>query len=163
MIPISSFQRRKVQTITSVKSSTSKVPSVVWKTAVLIFLSVIYMLIAMLKNGIYDDIIDRRLHIPESTWQQPPGRLAVGKEILNDLLNFHFTELNSTVVESVINKKAIQRFFITDHKKICSWYFRGNTAAFCRKYIDRKVEGWTKSLLNKIGRFFYCFRHCSET
>lgn len=53
-----------------------------------LILSITCMLIAMLKNGIYDDIIDRRLlHTAQlSTWQQPPSRLAVGKEILNDLL-----------------------------------------------------------------------------
>ena len=35
-----------------------------------LILSIIYILLAMLKNGIYDDIIDWRLHTAQlSTWQ----------------------------------------------------------------------------------------------
>lgn len=63
------------------------------------------------------------------------------------------------------NKKAAGRILITACEVFCSWCYRGNTAAYRvrRKYIDRKVEGWTKSLICKIGRFFYCFRHFQET
>ena len=69
-----------------------------------------------------------------------------------------------TLVETVINKKEIENFFIIIYGKFRWRCYRGNAAAdrVRPKYIVRKVEGWTKSLLNKVGRFFYCFRHWSE-